>query len=191
MATLENKHLARLALGAFGGKPVVTEYFSDDRQLAVDVLACSDRPQPGTTSYATLGLSDHPMRQDGDEFPVRLELVAACDSDADWFPNVISTAAFHIMRTGWLCAPGVVLQNIVHMYDQSLALRHLYFTAPSPWQGHLETVQLETKKVAWLLGVPISEAEYQFLKKLGDEKFEDLLEHRGVEIFDINRPSLL
>jgi hypothetical protein len=191
MATSENKKLARHVLGAFGGKPVVTEYYSDDRQFALDILECSDCPHPGTTSYSTLGLSDHPMRQDGKEFPVRVELVAACDSNVEWFPNVISTAAFYIMRSGWLCSPGKVLQNALHMYDPSHALRHLYFTAPSLWQGQLETVQLETKKVAWLLAVPIAEPEYEFLQKYGDERFEDLLEGCEVDIFNIKRSSLL
>jgi len=51
MPTPENKALARIALDAFGGKPAVTEYFSDDRQFTVDILACSERPRPGISSY--------------------------------------------------------------------------------------------------------------------------------------------
>lgn len=191
MATEENRTLARSAAGVFGGMPQVTEYFSDDRRLSVDMLSCADRPQPGVASYSTLGLSDHPMYQDGDESPVRLELLGACDSRVAWFPNALATAAFHIMRSGWLCAPGLVLQNAVHLYDSSLAVRHFYFTAPFLWQGRLETVRLATKTVTWLLAATVSEAEYGFLKTYGDHKFEELLAENGVDIFDLSRPSVV
>ena len=191
MATEENKKLARLAAAAFGGKPSVIEYLDDSETLSVDILSCADRPSPGVTSYSTLGLSDFPMFQDDKEFHVRLEILGGCDTDVDWFANVLSSTAFYIMRTGWLCHPGAVLQNAVHQYASDLAVRHLYFTAPFLWEDKLKTVQLETKKVAWLLSLPITDAEYRYCKKHGDDKFEELLERHDVDIFDINRSSVV
>lgn len=189
MATKENKELAKFALSAFGGTPRVTNYF-DDNNHSVDVLACANRPDEGVTSYCTLGLSDHPMFQGEQEFPIRLEMVGACASDVTWFANMLSTSAFYVMQRGWLCRPGVVLQNSVDLYAPSLTLKHLYFTVPFLWDDKLKTVQLETKKVAWLLAVMITDGEYQYIKDQGDEAFEELLERTGVDIYDIDRQSV-
>ena len=57
------------------------------------------------------------------------------------------------------------------------------------WGDTLGSVQLTAKKVAWLLAVPISEAEYEYRKKYGDHSFEHLLEVKDVEFFDVERPS--
>jgi antitoxin YqcF len=189
VATEENKKLARLVLGAFGGKPLVMEYLDDPEKLSVDIMSCVDRPSQGITSYATLGLSDFPMFQDENEFHVRLELLAACNTGVEWFPNMLASTAFYIMRTGWLCHPGAVLQNAIHQYAPDLRIQHLYFTAPFLWEDKLKTVQLDTKKVAWLLSVPITNAEYEYCKKNGDDNFEELLERKQVDIFDIKRSS--
>lgn len=190
MATDENKKLAQLVLGAFGGKPLVIEYQDDSEKLSIDIMSCADQPSPGITSYSTLGLSDFPMFQDDNEFPVRLELLAGCNTDVAWFPNMLASAAFYIMRTGWLCHPGVVLQIAIHPYAPDVPVQHLYFTAPFLWEDKLQTAQLETKKVAWLLALPITNDEYEYSKKNGDDNFEELLESVDVDIFDINRTSI-
>lgn len=195
MVTEENKALARIALSAFGGtwsksgSWSVIEYRDTNETLAVDILFCPDSPTTGIKSYSTIGLSDYPMYQDGKEFPVRLELVGACKSAVDWFPNLLASTAFYVMREGWLCSPDSVLQNAVDEYAPGKEMRHLYFTAPFMWTDKLTSVQLTTKKVAWLLAVPISEAEYKYRQKYGDHRLEDLLEIKEVDFFDIGRTS--
>ncbi|HEX8499174.1 MAG TPA: suppressor of fused domain protein [Pyrinomonadaceae bacterium] len=160
-----------------------------EEKLDVAVLSCTDAPWEGVTTHCTIGLSDYPMYQDDEEFPTRLEIVGACASDVEWFANLMSSSAFYVMRTGWLCHPGVVLANSVEMYAPELHLKHLYFTTPFLWEGRLETLELPTKKVAWLLAVMITEAEYLYLNEHGDQALESLFEEAQIDIFDINRPS--
>jgi len=197
MVTEENKTLARLAVSAFGvewsevGAWSITEYRDANGTLAVDILSCVKTPAVGVNTYSTIGLSAHPMYQDGKEFPVRLEIVGCCKSTVEWFPNLLASAAFYVMREGWLCSPGSVLQNAVDEYAPGSAMRHLYFTAPFMWAEKLGSVQLPTRKVAWLLAVPISEAEYKYCKKYGDGALEHLLEIKEVDFFDIERASVV
>jgi hypothetical protein len=190
MPTEENKFLAKYMHSAFGGNPNarVINYLNNDESLNIPILICPESPREGLTTYATVGLSDYPMYQDNEEFHVRLEIIGACCSEIKWFPNIFATSAFYVIQNGWLCCPGVVLQNVVNISDTKL--KHAYFTSPFLWQ-ELKTLQCETKKVAWLLSILISEAEYNYLKRNGSDQFEDLLEECNVDIFDIARPSVV
>jgi antitoxin YqcF len=193
MPTLDNKTIAKLTLEAFGGsnQARVFNYLDDNEVLTIPILTCPDMPQPGFTSYATIGLSDYQMFQDNIEFTTRLEIVGVGNSDITWFSNVLSTCAFYVMRSGWLCCPGSVLQDVVRLYSPSSEFRHMYFTSPFYWEDSLKTIQLETKQVSWLLAFPITDEEYQYLKINGDNEFENLLETNDADVFNLNRESVI
>jgi antitoxin YqcF len=95
----ENKLIARYVAAAFGGTPRVIEYANESKSLTVGVLSCCDRPNKGVTSYSTIKLSDHPMKWGDGEFPTRLELAGVCVSTAEFFPNMLASAAFSIMQS--------------------------------------------------------------------------------------------
>ena len=71
----------------------------------------------------------------------------------------------------------------------STTVPHLYFSAPFLWESSLKTLDCGTKKVSWLLAVPISDAEYEYLIEHGDSALEDLLEKQRIDIFDLTRSS--
>jgi antitoxin YqcF len=189
--SVENKSLAEHASKAFGGSPRVQAYHHDTENLSIDVLRCDDRPGRGVTSYSTVGLSGTPMLKDDREFPTRLELAGACATTDKFFANVLASAAFCIMRTTGFYCPGSVMQGYVREYYPSTTVPHLYFTAPFLWEDTLHTLELRTRSVSWLLVVPISDAENDYLKGCGDEKLEDLFEENQIDIFNLARPSVL
>jgi hypothetical protein len=192
MLTEENKFLAKYMHSAFGGNPNarVINYWNNDESLSIPILICPESPREGLTTYATVGLSDYPMYQDNEEFHVRLEIIGACCSEIKWFPNILATSAFYVIQNGWLYRPGSTIENVVNIYDSNTEMKYIYFTSPFLWQ-ELETLQCKTKKVVWLLSVLISEAECNYLKCYGSDKFEDLLEECNVDVFDIARFSVL
>jgi len=187
----DNKLLARHAVKALGGKPRVISYWDDPHERSVDIAICQNAPSRGLTSYSTVNLSDSPLMQKGREYPVRIELVGACDIEVEEFANVLSTAAFFVMKDKWFCRPGVVFETLVSMYKLSETMEHLYFTAPSQWSELNTTLELATKKVTWLWAIPISEAESRYIADNGDDEFESLLEKADGDVFDINRPSIV
>jgi hypothetical protein len=126
----------------------------------------------------------------GKEFPGRLEIAGACASQSELFANVISAAAFCVMRTNWLCRPGTVMRGYVHEYFSTTTVPHLYFTAPFLWEDSLKTLDCESKRVSWLLAVPISDAELAYLSQHGDDALETLFEREQIDIFDLDRPSV-
>ena len=189
--SVENKTVAKHVLKAFGGTPQVRAYHHHTESLSVDILRCDDRPCGGVTAYSTIGLSDHPMLQDGKEFPTRLEIAGACATAYEFFANILASAAFSIIRTQKLYHPGSVMPGYVREYYSSTTVPHLFFTAPFLWEDALKTLGCGTKKVSWLLIVPISDAEREYVKEHGDDALEDLFEKHQIDIFDLSRPSVV
>jgi antitoxin YqcF len=190
--TSENKSIAKLALTAFGNNPeakVINYREDDNKESCIPILICPNSPDDKLPSYSTIGLSDYPMFQNQTEFPVRVEIVGACSTVIKWFPHLIAACAFHVAHSGWLCRPGAVLENANSNCSEDSNFKHVYFTAPFLWEESLTTLNFPTKQVAWLLAIPITNQEYDYIKVNGDEKFEDLLELKEVDIFDLNRQS--
>jgi antitoxin YqcF len=151
----------------------------------------TDCPSDGVTSYSSIRLSDYSMRTaDGTELATRLELAGACATVADLFPNVLASAAFRIMRARTLYGPGSVMPGYVSEYYPSTTVPHLYLTAPFLWE-ELTTLECGSKQVSWLLVVPISEREKEYLEAHGDDALEDLFEKHQIDVFDLDRASVV
>ena len=68
---------------------------------------------------------------------------------------------------------------------------HLYLTAPFLWESKLITLDCGTKRVSWLLAMPISESEYSYLRDHGDHALERLLENQHTDFSNPDRPSVV
>lgn len=183
--------IARYVAAVFGGTPRVADYADRLEQLTVGILDCRDRPRAGVTSYSTIRLSDHPMKWGDGEFPVRLELAGVCANTADYFPNLLASAAFCMLRSEAVYHPGTVLPDYVRQAFDATQLPHLYLTAPFLWESELTMLDCETKKVSWLLAMPISESEYAYLKQHGEQALERLLEAQHADVTNPDRPSVV
>lgn len=190
-ASSDNRTIAHTMATAFGVKPIVQKYWDDSHELNVDVLTCPNPVDANRMNYGTIGLSDYPLLLDGEEFPLRVEVVGAAFEEFGFFPNMLSTIAFHTVRDGWFCSSGAVLQGAITMYDDSLIMKHLLLTPPFLWEDNLETVGLETKRVTWLMAVPISEEERAYYAQYGSEALEELLERNEVDVCDLRRKSVV
>lgn len=109
----------------------------------------------------------------------------------EFFPNVLASAAFCIMRSEAVYHPGTVLPNHVRQFYEASKLPHLYLTAPFLWEKELAMLDCGTKKVSWLLAMPISDAEYLYLQEHGDHAFEQALEKQHVDASDLDRASVI
>jgi hypothetical protein len=152
-ASESNRAIYRTVARAFGiERPVVPRHYDADEKSHIDVATAVNRPQAGVTSYSTLGLSDYPLLQDGEEYPARLEIVSGCDSVVDWFGNVIATAAFNIINDRHFCAPGVVYPNLVARYDDELDMQHVLFVPP--FVGGISPRRWSCRTRRWLSCTP-------------------------------------
>ena len=169
----------------------VDRFWDDHHEASVDIVSCGDSPWEGVTSYSTVGVSDIPLVKDGNELDIRTEMVGACGSQFTDFPNYLSTAAFFVINSGWLAAPGVIFPDVLSMYEASDTMKHFLFLPPFLWDERLRTLDLRGRKVAWLLAIPISQAELEFAESEGVSALEDRFEAHQIDIFDLKRASVV
>jgi hypothetical protein len=183
--------VARAVRDAVGGEPVVEYFLDQPEKNSVYIVHFDDRPVPGYATYSTLSLHLAPNYLEGDD--IRVEVAGVAPSIATGFPSLLSTVAFFVTKDHWLCAPGVVFPGLIPRYCPGLSstLEHVVFTEPFPWE-QLSTVKVSDElSVHWLLAIPISEAERQFLLEHGYDKFEELFDTGHVPYFDLERPSVV
>lgn len=186
----EDKGLAKSIAALFGGEVRVTRYCDDNRASTVDLLAAKNSICSDVTSFSTVTLSNAPLFKGGEELQLRVEFLGACYSRFDEaFAHVISMAAFCVINSKWFAAPGMIFPDVVGEYfGRSCELQHLFFATPYLWgEGLPQSMELETKTVAWLAGVPISEAEYQYAEQYGPDALSSILEKEDVDACDLER----
>lgn len=192
MGNVQNKKLIFQTLSrVIGFTPKVVEYYDQIRTSKIDIYIGTDRPDFGISTYSTIGLSKYPIdltNKNGED--IRVEFISICNSDVVKFPNIIATCAFNIINNNYSCRPGTVYPDIVKEYYDGKEMEHVYFTSPFLWE-ELQNIYIDNNVVTWLLAMPISNNEFEFLKINGSDALEDLLEKNSVDIFDINRKSIL
>ncbi|TDK32129.1 suppressor of fused domain protein [Rhizobium deserti] len=191
--TEENRELARSIAKILGGTPSVREYFDDDKVATINIMTCTDAPQDAVNSYSTLALSDVAVIDaEGDGHNFGIEIVAACETDAEQFVNALSTCAFNIIKDGTPVYPGVVFPRVLDLYEGlSSTLSHAFLVDPFLWGEELSSRKMGSKTVAFLQMIPISDSEYTFLQKQGPEALEEQFEKHQIDIFDINREPVV
>ncbi|MGG5259335.1 suppressor of fused domain protein [Phycicoccus avicenniae] len=170
-------------------RPQVGRYLDTADEHAIDVLTVRDRPSEGLSSSSTIGL--HMTRNLMDGVDIRVELMLTTRSSVEWTPNLLSTAAFYVMKDGWLAAPGVVFPELLREYDSSVSVPHLMWVAPFTWP-ELGSMQIDgTGDVHWLVGLPISDGERDFLGREGFDALDLMLEKHDAPYFDVHRASVV
>ncbi|PEP55849.1 suppressor of fused domain protein [Bacillus pseudomycoides] len=187
----ESKIIAKSALKAFGSNPVVSKYWDDNSISNIDILSTRDKPCEGVTSYSTIGLYMHSIGRSIDEKSLRVEIVGASATTYNNYTNVLATCAFCVINSKMSIYPGQIFLDVLKCYYPNSEMKHMFFVPPFLWEDQLQTIDFPDKKVAWLLAVPISEKEYLFAQQNGSTKLEDLFEQNEIDIFDIERESVL
>ncbi len=191
--TPENIKMAQAVAKAIGIEPQVYPYYDNDRTNQLDLLKLTDPIDLEVGIYFTIGLSDHENLvevKNGQE-DIRVELLAAAYKQFDYAPNLMSTAAFYVMKDKYECRPGSVFKQLVAMYDKDTEMKHIYFTEPFLWQDKLAALDPAVKKAAFLLLIPISDAELDYKLQHGDDALEALFEEKDINIYDLKRGSII
>ncbi|MDH7460600.1 suppressor of fused domain protein [Chitinophagaceae bacterium 26-R-25] len=192
--TTENKELAKYITTILGLNRTIQRHWDQDRSNFLDVFNCQDPIDSRIAFCGTIGLSDFPNeieQKSGAIKNIPIELLITGYKEYDKASNIISTCGFYISKNKWSCQPGSVFMRMVEMYYEKLEMKHILFTSPFLWEGKLHPLKLESKTVNWLLAIPISDSELNYRNQLGAPALEDLFEKKGVDIFDLNRKSVI
>jgi antitoxin YqcF len=188
MVSDENKQIAKLVAATFGGAPRVIQYLDEAEKSQIAVLHATDRPQLGLISFCTIGLSDYPIPGGRLQPPLGTEIAAV--SDEEDFAAVLATAAFCVINSGWVAEPGRIFPQVVGSHIDGVTVPNLMFVNPFLWDDDLASRTLSTKTVAWLLGLPVSDAEMEYARVHGSDALEDMFEEAQIDVYDLRRPSV-
>lgn len=190
----QNKNLAKYITTIVGINEKIDRYWDEATINFIDIFTCDDPIYPNIKIFGTIGVSDYPNRiemKDGNFQDIPIELLIAGYKEFDLLPNILSTAGFYITKEKWDCQPGSVFMRIVDMYYENSEMKHIMFVPPFLWENKLAPLHLETKTVHWLLGIPISDKELEYRMRNGASALEDLFQEKDIDIFDINRKSVI
>lgn len=187
---MEKKLIAQKILQIVGGKPKVVEYKDEEKKSNIDIFIGGDTPFKGMNTYSTIGLSDYSIGLLVEDKELRVEFIGSCESEYRKYANILSSCAFNIINTQFSCSPGTVYSDVVSEYYKETTMKHILFTAPFLWED-IETLEMSDYYVTWLMMVPISNKEFDFLKMNGAEELEILFEKNDINLFDLNRKSVV
>lgn len=176
---------------ALGTKPKLRQWVAADGKFKQNLLEASNAPTNGLTSWATVGLSALPLKDQGETLDWRAELIGCAHSSQEEMLNIIMSAAYEVAKMGWIPMPGTILLDAISPHCPNSAMKHLYVTLPVPWEEDLSEFKVGKRRLGWFYLCPISEAEKTLAEKAGIEALETLLENDSVDIFDLSRASSL
>lgn len=183
-----NRAVAAWVAEVIGGQPTARGYHGEKAGQQVSIARFRDRPQKGVTTYATLGLSDTRVPRQV-EPPLGTEFLGVCDSAATDFPKILGVIAFRAQADGRSCEPDEIFDNVVPS-GTSTTLRHAILIPPFLWDDDaFASRAIGHKTVAWLLALPITDAERQYAFDHGPDELQTVFEEAQIDIFDLQRPS--
>jgi hypothetical protein len=174
------------------GRTEVRTHRFAGRSEEAPILRAPDCPMEGATTFASVGFSSVPQRVGGRDVPV--ELIGACAASVESFAEVVASCVVTRMVTGANFVYGTVIEDLRTLRAASSTLRHVALVAPFLWDsfgGGLAKDRVGGTDIYWLMVLPISDAERDFLRGNGIDALETLFEEAEIDVFDINRPSVL
>jgi len=184
----ENKAPHR-CLSTLLGSAKVHRYWDEAEKSSIDILEAKDAPVPKVTTWATIGLSDTHTALVVNGVPLGVEFLFPSMSVNSRAPNILATCAFNVINTKMKSEPGVIYPRVIEMYYKNIDVNHVLLGNPYLWD--VKTQEFNSKIVAWLLVIPISNAEYAVANSKGVDHLERALEARSVDIFNLRRKSIL
>ncbi|HEM3590800.1 TPA: suppressor of fused domain protein [Streptococcus suis] len=184
------KVVANHILRSVGGTPKVDRFYNSNKSRSIDIFQSQDSPMNTINTFSTIGLSMYSIdRKLLDDSELRIEIIAAAPRENTIFANVLASCSFNIISGAYTCSPGVVFPNILEQYFEGANMKHIMFVSPFLW--NIDDLQFDDRIVTWLMALPISEKEFEYLRNNGSEALEQLFEDQQIDFYDLNRPDVL
>lgn len=163
------------------------------QKLPFQIVKYKNGPFPGTVTYSTLGLSNVPLVSPVSEKQIRQELVFVAYSafgDKN-IPGILQQLGLMALKRKRAFLRGDVIGPSGNMFADS-KIEAVYVSIPVYFPDSFEAYHDEEKTPiiqCWL--VPITAREAEFIKAIGWNRFEDLLESINPDLIDFERDSIV
>jgi len=163
----------------------VFSYGDDENKHKIYILNTIDPIDNNVIFFSTISLTE--LAPHNNNF----EILITGYQKYEEIANVLSTTAFFIIKNKWKSQIGVVFETIVEEYYPDKSVKHLLFVEPYLWEDKLEDFSIDERKINFLLAIPITQAELEYKNTYGHNALENLLEEKNIDIFDIDRKSII
>ncbi|XOS90460.1 suppressor of fused domain protein [Brevibacillus laterosporus] len=175
----------------FLGEPIDREVFKNNEEMPKIQILKYENVFEECLVYNTLGFSKY-------EEVVRdnVEVSMVVDGGFNSTGYILANALFYCIGNQMEIGRGIAISGIesidkafVQKYNKSA----VYFTEPFAFPEEYSNVRTETedKDGRILLAFFISQSEYEYFVKYGTEMFEELLEEKNVDPFNVSRASMV
>ena len=186
---MDNKKVAKHALGFIGGKPGVSRYYNRDESKQIDIMTSDSGVIKGVPTCAPIGLNQTDIGLTANGKKLRVELMAVCELSADVLGNILASIAFEVMDHK-TCSYGMVVPDIISSYVRKTDFKHVVLMSPVFWPKY-KTLEDGEYTVAWLMAVPVTDAEKAYIERNGADAFDRLLEEKNADVISMKRKSVV
>lgn len=155
------------------------------------IVEFADQPVEGAVTYATLGLSEHTLRQE-DGPPICQELLFSL-REGEARPEdavlLMKTLVAPVLESRRSLDRGQVLGPAGPVLEGS-TLEAFYCSFPAYFPEELAVFRGVTPAVFFVWLIPITRDEARFIEQRDWESFEELLEEQDPELLDLRRTGL-
>lgn len=177
----------------FLGNPVDREVYRNNNDMPSIQIIKYENVFEECLVYNTLGLSKYE-----EVIGAKIEISMVVDGAFNSAGYILVNSIFYCLGNQIEIGRGVAIGGIQSI-DQSFVEKYnknaIYFTVPFAFPEEYSYVQTEDKDKdksgEILLAFFISQSEYDYFKLYGTEKFEDLLEEKGIDPFQVSRKSII
>lgn len=156
----------------------------------VQVALFRDRPQPGVNAFVTLGLSRHVLQMPKGDIREELLCCAGSEFSADRIAQFLGSLGDHVALTHRALLRGSVV-GPGNPIIPDLPMRYVYVSAPTVLPDSFEQFDESVPATVFPWVIPIYDYEADFVRTNGWSSFEDLLEAREPDLYDLARVCLV
>jgi antitoxin YqcF len=186
-----HRDVARVAAETFGGGISVKQCWDAAENSMIAILIAEDSPAKNLKSYSTIGLCDSEIHDHSGPLPFRAEFAMTAQTHFEKAGNILATAAFHVINSGWSCHCFALYPGVVEMYYSESPMKHLLFVDPFMWDDAFPDFQIGELPVQWLLAIPISESERRYAINFRIPTLLDELDECGADFTDLERSPVV
>ncbi|MBX7114758.1 MAG: suppressor of fused domain protein [Myxococcaceae bacterium] len=157
----------------------------------LQVCLFRNQPQPGLVTLATLGLSNHVLAMSNGR-TVRQELLFGLPADGQLnrFAPLLAHVADCILREHRALLRGEVFPVGEKLSPQATS-QDLYVSMPVAFPDDLAELSDSTPATVFVWLMPLMPKEAAFVRDVGWNKLESRLEAADVDVFDLQRESVV
>lgn len=186
------RRIARREADVFGGQPKVTRYHHETRDdLHVEILSAVGSPEPGLTSFGTIGMSAFDSGKVTPTGPLRVELVGAVQDRWTAMANGLATCAFNVGTGQYSIKPEAVYPAVFGMYQPEVTTPHALFWDPDLWVERFGVIEEGNLTVTWLMVIPITDSELEFIREHDVSTFMGEMERLRPDTYDMSREGIV